>query len=284
MLVDADFFSELDRFDFMVRKRVSTAYAGTRKSTLHGRGLVTVGYREYTNGDDFKTIDWKLYGRTEKLYVRQFEEEKSLTAHILLDTSRSMDFGSPRKFDYAAKLAIGIAYLVTKQNEKFAISQFRENVEIARPKRGRHHLSGVVRLLEGVEPDGSTAFDLCMEQYQGMIRSRSLVVIISDFLTDIESITSGIYRYGKNELLILQVLDSFELDFMVQDNVKFVDLENERNLEINVSPRFVNEYKMRLEAHNSRIQKICNEIGASYHLFSTKKPIFDAFFEIMGKR
>ena len=284
MLVDADFFSELDRFDFMVRKRVSTAYAGTRRSTLHGRGLVTVGYREYTNGDDFKTIDWKLYGRTEKLYVRQFEEEKSLTAHILLDTSRSMAFGSPRKFDYAARLALGIAYLVTKQNEKFAISGFQENVEIARPKRGRHHLSSVVSLLEDVEPDGSTAFDQCMEEYQSMIRSRSLVVIISDFLTDIESIASGIYRYGKNELLILQVLDSFELDFMVQDNVKFVDLENGRNLEINVSPRFVNEYKTRLEAHNSRIQEICNEIGASYHLFSTKKPIFDAFFEIMGKR
>jgi uncharacterized protein (DUF58 family) len=284
MLVDAGFFSELDRFELMVKKRVSTAYAGIRRSTLYGRGLVAVGYREYAPGDDFKTIDWKVYGRTEKLYVKQFEEEKTLTAHILLDTSASMGFGNPRKFDYAARLALGIAYLITRENEKFAISTFQENIEITRPRRSRYHLSRIIEMLEALKPSGTTAFDRCMQQYQGMIRSKSLVVILSDFLTDIESITTGIYRYAKNELIVVQVLDAFELSLRAEGETKFIDLEEGTSLEVNISPRFVREYRARLEAHNSRIQKICDEIGASYHLFSTEKPIFDAFSEIMSKR
>lgn len=284
MLVDGEFFTELDRFEFMVRKRVSTAYAGIRRSTHTGRGLVAVGYREYVPGDDFKTIDWKVYGRTEKLYVKQFEEEKSITAHILLDTSKSMDFGNPRKYDYAARLALGMAYLINKQNEKFAVSRFQEHMEINRPKQGRYYLSNLIQRLEEHQPTGTTAFDRCMQQYQGMIRSKSLVIIISDFLTDINEVTTGIYRYARNDLEIVQILDPFELEFTVQGDARFIDLENNKQLELNISPRFAEEYRKRLESHNSRIQKVCDEIGASYHLFTTRTPIFDAFFEIMSRR
>jgi len=284
VLVDPDFFSELDRFELLVRKRVSTAYAGSRRSLLLGRGLVAVGHREYVPGDDFRSIDWRVYGRTERLFVKQFEEEKSLTAHVLLDVSGSMGFGSPRKFDYAARLALGVAYLVGRQNERFSVSCFSEDVEVSRPRRGRHHLSSVIRLLEGVEPSGVTAFDRCMEQYQGFIRSRSLVVLISDFLFDVEGVVSGIYRFARNDLLVLQVLDPFELGFGVRGDVKFVDIESGGSVEVDVSPRFTAEYRARLESHNNRIQGVCDEVGASYHLFSTDKPIFDAFFELMSVR
>ncbi len=281
MLVDPDFFSELDRFELMVRKRVSTAYAGSRRSLLLGRGLVAVGHREYVPGDDFRSIDWRVYARTERLFVKQFEEEKSLTLHVLLDVSGSMGFGSPPKFDYAARLALGVAYLVGRQNERFSVSCFSEDVDVARPRRGMHHLSSVIRLLEGVEPSGVTSFDRCMAQYQGFIRSRSLVVLISDFLFDSESILSGIYRFARNELLVLQVLDPFELGFGVRGDVRFVDLESGGSVEVDVSPRFAREYRARLESHNNRIRGVCDEIGASYHMFSTDKPIFDSFFEIM---
>lgn len=284
MLVDPDFFGELDRFELMVRKRVSTAYAGSRRSLLLGRGLVAVGHREYVPGDDFRSIDWRVYGRTERLFVKQFEEEKSLTAHVLLDVSGSMGFGVPRKFDYAARLALGVAYLVGKQNERFSVSCFSEDADAARPKRGMHHLSSVIRLLEGVVPGGVTAFDRCMAQYQGFIRSRSLVVLISDFLFDLEGVVSGIYRFARNELLVLQVLDPFEIGLVVRGDTRFVDLESGGSVEVDVSPRFAGEYRERLESHNSRIRGVCDEVGASYHLLSTDKPIFDSFFEIMSVR
>src|SRR5665648_968897 len=131
-MIDTDFFGQLDRFSFMVRKRVSNAYTGSRRSIKHGKGIDIIGYREYMPGDDFRTIDWKVYGRTEKLYIRQFEEERSVTTHILLDASKSRDYGDTlRKFDYAAMIGAGFAYLVTRDNEKFAISTFAETIEIA---------------------------------------------------------------------------------------------------------------------------------------------------------
>jgi len=167
-MIDTSFFKELDRFSFMVRKRVSTAYSGTRRSILKGRGMEPVSYREYTRGDDFKIIDWKVYGRTEKLYVKEFEEEKSLTTHILLDTSKSMDFRN--KFEYAAMLALGFAYLVTKDNEKFGISTFAEEINITKPKRGRRYLSETIDLLNSTELAGKTRFDYCMEKYASIIK------------------------------------------------------------------------------------------------------------------
>ncbi|MDI3487176.1 MAG: hypothetical protein PWQ50_2396, partial [Methanolobus sp.] len=102
--IDVEFFRQLDRFTFMVRKRISTAYAGSRRSIHSGRGLDTIGYREYNRGDEIKSIDWKAYARSEKLYIRQFEEDKSLTTHILLDSSKSMDYTGGEeisKFEYA---------------------------------------------------------------------------------------------------------------------------------------------------------------------------------------
>src|SRR4030067_2895350 len=148
-MIDTSFFKELDRFSFMVRNRLSTAYSGGGRSILKGRGMEPVSYREYTQGDDFKTIDWKVYGRTEKLFVKEFEEEKSLTTHILLDTSKSMDFRN--KFKYSAMLALGFAYLVTKDNEKFAVAPFGEDIIITKPKRGRRFLSLTMDLLNGAQ-------------------------------------------------------------------------------------------------------------------------------------
>ncbi|MDD4497844.1 MAG: DUF58 domain-containing protein, partial [Methanosarcinaceae archaeon] len=140
--IETDFFRQLDRFTFSVRKRVSTVYAGNRPSTRAGHGIDTIGFREYNQSDEIKDIDWKAYARSEKLYVRQFEEEKTLTTHILLDSSKSMAYPETgtSKFEYAAMLAAGFAYMVTKYNDRFAISTFGADVEVHRPRRGKKNL------------------------------------------------------------------------------------------------------------------------------------------------
>ena len=136
--IDIDFLRQLDRYSLYVKKRVSTVYAGNRPSTRAGHGIDTIGYREYYRGDEMKDIDWKAYGRTDKLYVRQFEEEKTLTAHILLDVSKSMDYGSGpvTKYEFAAMFALGAAYLAARSNDKYAISLFADETEIHEAKRG----------------------------------------------------------------------------------------------------------------------------------------------------
>ncbi len=111
--MDTEFLAELDRFTLLVRKRVSTAYTGARRSVKVGRGISPVGYREYRKGDDFKFVDWKVYARTEKLYVREHEEERSLAVHLLLDASSSMAFGE--KFAFASMVSMGFAYMAIKR-------------------------------------------------------------------------------------------------------------------------------------------------------------------------
>ncbi|NJD53634.1 MAG: DUF58 domain-containing protein [Candidatus Methanoperedens sp.] len=281
-MIDTSFFKELDRFSFMVRKRVSTAYSGSRRSILKGRGMEPVSYREYTQGDDFKTIDWKVYGRTEKLYVKEFEEEKSLTTHILLDTSKSMDFRN--KFEYAAMMALGFAYLVTKDNEKFAVATFAEEINITKPKRGRKYLSLTIDLLNSIQLLGKTRFDYCMEKYASVIRSRSLVFIISDFMTDIEAIKNSIFRLGDNELVLIQVLDPLERSLDLGGEAKLIDLETDAKMDIYTSPRLRAEYQQRLNDHIAKIRETCITVGADFHIVTADKPIFDSIFEVVNSR
>ncbi len=281
-MIDTSFFKELDRFSFMVRKRVSTAYSGSRRSILKGRGMEPVSYREYTQGDDFKIIDWKVYGRTEKLFVKEFEEEKSLTTHILLDTSKSMDFR--RKFEYAAMLALGFAYLVTKDNEKFGVSTFGEEINITKPRRGRKYLSQTIDLLNAASLSGKTKFDYCMEKYGSVIKSRSLVIIISDFMADINTIKNGIFRLGDNELILIQVLDPIEKNFDFGGEAKLIDLETDARMDIYTSPRLRSEYEKRLNDHIAGIKETCLMAGADFYTVTTDKPVFDAIFEVISMR
>ena len=281
-MIDTSFFKELDRFSFMVRKRVSTAYSGSRRSILKGRGMEPVSYREYTQGDDFKTIDWKVYGRTEKLYVKEFEEEKSLTTHILLDTSKSMDFRN--KFEYAAMMALGFAYLVTKDNEKFAVATFGEEINITKPKRGRKYLSLTIDLLNSTRLIGKTRFDYCMEKYANVIRSRSLVFIISDFMADIEAVRNSIFRLEDNELVLIQVLDPLEKNLDLGGEAKLIDLETDAKMDIYTSPRLRAEYQNRLNDHIAKIKETCISVGADFHTVTTDKPIFDSIFEVVNSR
>lgn len=281
-MIDTSFFKELDRFSFMVRKRVSTAYSGSRRSILKGRGMEPVSYREYTQGDDFKIIDWKVYGRTEKLYVKEFEEEKSLTTHILLDTSKSMEFRN--KFEYAAMLALGFAYLVTRDNEKFGVSTFAEEMNITKPKRGRRYLSRTIDLLNTTALSGKTGFDYCMEKYGSVIKSRSLVIVISDFMADIDAVRNGIFRLGDNELVLIQVLDPVEKNLDLGGEAKLIDLETDAKLDIYTSPRLRGEYQKRLFDHIAKIKETCLQVGADFHTFTTDKPVFDAIFEVVSQR
>jgi uncharacterized protein (DUF58 family) len=281
-MIDTSFFKELDRFSFMVRKRVSTAYSGSRRSILKGRGMEPVSYREYTRGDDFKIIDWKVYGRTEKLYVKEFEEEKSLSTHILLDISKSMDFRN--KFEYAAMLALGFAYLVTKDNEKFGISTFAEEINITKPRRGRKYLSKTIDQLNSAELSGKTKFDYCMEKYASFIKSRSLVIIISDFMADINTIKNAIFRLGDNELILIQVLDPVEKNLDLGGEARLIDLETENKMDIYTSPRLRDEYLKRLYDHMAEIKETSLQVGADFHTFTTDKPVFDTIFQVVSRK
>lgn len=279
--MDTEFFKELEKFALLVKKRVSTAYSGGRKSLRFGHGISPVGYREYRKGDDIKLVDWKAYARTEKLYIKEHEEERSLVVHILLDASGSMGFDG--KFAYASRLAAGFAYLATLENEKYAISLFCRKLYPGEPRRGRRHLFQSIEELDEIAPTGETNLRLVADQFEVLVRSTSLVVVISDFLGDTEKIVSSIYRLGGHDLVMIQVLAPEEADLRFGGDVKFVDMETRRPLITRVTEEERNDYKKRLEEHTARIALACNNVGADFFTFRTDEPIFNAFSEMISR-
>lgn len=246
-----------------------------------GHGISPVGYREYRKGDDFKLVDWKVYGRTEKLFIREHEEERSLVVHILLDSSASMSYAG--KYAYASRLAAGFAYLATTENEKYTISRFCNRFYPGEPKRGRRNLISSIAMLDDTHPKGGTNLKLVSELFASQIKSTSLVVIISDLLEDTESVISSIFRLSRHELLVIQILSPDEVGLEFGGDVKFVDLETGLPLVTRVTEGERSEYQKKLKEHNQAIRATCDKVGANYFLFQTDQPIFDAFSEMLAK-
>jgi uncharacterized protein (DUF58 family) len=286
-LIDPSFLEQLKELDFVIRQRVSSVYAGGRPSIKHGKGIEVVDYREYMPGDDFRLIDWRVYGRTEKLYIRRFEEEKNLIIHILLDASSSMDFKTVgmRKFDYAGSIAAGFGFLAVHNHEKFATGLYSQVIrEITQARKSRSHLFNVIDLFNRIQLSGGTDLGACAAQYCKMIKSKSLSIIVSDFIEDLDSITEGIYRMAKHskEMVLVQVLDPWEMDLGWRDDIKFQDLETGDIKRTFLSPGFKREYKRRIQEHNATIHETCDDLGVDFVTVTTDTPIFDSFVRIVG--
>jgi len=147
-MIDTSFLDGLARFNLIVRKRVTSNYSGPRRSIAQGRGMVFKDHRIYAPGDDFRAIDWRVFARTDDLMVKNYEEEKNLIVHVLVDSSSSMNFGN--KFNYAAMLGVGYAYLAMKNNDKFQFSTFSDDVDLFQPKKGMSHLMAMIDYLNGL--------------------------------------------------------------------------------------------------------------------------------------
>ena len=279
--MDTEFFQELDRFSLLVKKRVSTAYSGGRKSLRFGHGISPVGYREYRKGDDFKLVDWKVFGRTEKLYIREHEEERSLVVHILLDGSASMDYEG--KFSFASRLAAGFAYLAAADNEKYAISLFCKKLYPGEPKRGRMSLFQSIEDLDATKPHGGTSLKAVADQMDSLLKSTSLVVLISDLLGKTEDALYSIYRLAGHELVVFQVLARSEMELDYSGDIKFVDPEGGEPVITRITEAERSEYLKKLSQHNHQIQEACRQVGADYFLFASDRPVFDAFSEMLSR-
>lgn len=285
-MISTEFLSELDRFSFSARKRVSSQYAGARRSTVLGRGTDATGYREYEKGDDFRTIDWKVYARTEKLYIRQFEEHRDLVTHILLDVSGSMAYPEEglNKFEYAAMLGVGFAYLVMRENEKFAISTFADTIDISRPQRGRGSLLASIDRLNATRPGGPTVLGDSVEQYSNYITSRSRAIIISDFLIPVDEIQKAVFRFSSHDLILIQVLDPSEIELAEVGAVKLRDLETSGKMFTDINKGLVSEYSTEVMSHIEAVRNECNRLNLDFFMFKTDLSVFEAIYRtIHGK-
>ena len=277
-MINTDFLDQLDRFHLVVKKRVTSNYIGLRKSISAGRGLTFKDHRIYSPGDDIRLIDWKVFARTDDLYIKTFEEERNLTAHIIMDASASMGFGKPiSKFDYAAMLGVGFAYLAMRENEKFQFSTFAESLDVFQPRRGMSQLASMVFYLNNTKTKGYSKLLEAMMQYKKLVGSRSLLVLVSDFLVDINEVVESLYTLGDHEIRVIQILDPIEKDLKYSGDFKLIDSETQNKLRTYISPRLRVQYQQMLDNHSAKIEETCNKLGYHFFQITTDTPVFDAF-------
>jgi len=281
-MIETSFLDQLNRFSLIVNKRVTSNYAGERRSIAEGQGIIFKDHRIYVPGDDIRRIDWKLFARTDRLYIKKFEEERNLAVHIILDHSASMAFGNPySKFDYSGMIGLGFAYLAMKDNEKFQFSTFSDDLQIFRPRRGRGNLLNMVDHLNSVKPKGMSKFYENLSSYMKLVKSRSLIVIISDFLIDLEEIKSALYLLGDHDIRIIQVLDAKERNLAIEGDLRLHDSETKGMLRTFISKRLRSHYENKLEDHISSIHSYCDALGIKFFAVTTDKPLFDVFYDML---
>jgi|TARA_Y100000310_G_scaffold93932_1_gene91579 uncharacterized protein (DUF58 family) len=281
-MINTDFLDQLDRFHLVVKKRVTSNYVGPRKSIATGRGLTFKDHRIYSPGEDIRLIDWKVFARTDDLYIKTFEEERNLTAHIIMDSSASMGFGKPiSKFDYAAMIGVGFGYLAMRNNEKFQFSTFGEGLDVFQPRRGMSQLASMVFHLNGIKTKGHSKLLDAMMQYKKVIGSRSLLVLVSDFLMDIKEVTEALYTLGDHEIKVIQVLDPIEKELKYSGDFKLIDSETQNKLRTYISPRLRVDYQQTLDEHSAKIEETCNKLGIHFFQITTDTPVFDAFYRVL---
>ncbi len=280
-MITTEYLSGLDKFNLIMRKRVTSKYAGQRPSIMTGKGSTIKDFRIYSTGDDFRQIDWKVYARTDNLYVKRHEEERNLVLHVIIDSSASMNYGKPTKFEYAAMLGIGFAYIAMKGNEKFQYATFSNTIDIFQPKKGLSHLAHMVDHMNNLKPTGTSDFEQSMSIYKKAVGNKSLIIVISDFLLDPQNIKEGLFQLGNNDIKLIQVLDPSERKLNVEGDVKLKDLETNTQLKTYVSSKLRSEYQRKLEHHIQELKKASTTTRSSFQTVTTDTSIFDAFYQIL---
>jgi len=285
MTIDPGFLDELDRFQAALDRESSALRQGEQESPRIGEGLTFSDYRRYSPGDDTRLIDWKLFARTEEYFIKQYEEERSLTVHVLLDASGSMDFGTgpTHKFEYGAKIGLGFAYLTAEENNDFVFGTFRERDE--RLDAGRSNRGEILDLIDqvnGIDPAGEADIEEVLEAYASRIRTRSLVVVVTDCLYEPEAIESGVAAVARtdSDVLVVRVVAPEERDPGVAGDALFVDPETEATRRSYFSGSLASTYQSRLDAHIDDVSDRVTGLGEEYVSVDTGEEYFDSFASV----
>ena len=279
-MIDPTFLHQLDAFKLALKKKTNAKFKGEQESKLTGEGLLFKEYKEYAPGDDIRYIDWRIYARTEKLFIKKFEEEKNLTFHILVDSSNSMNFGKDMKFEYAAKIGLGIAYLASKENMKFEFSLFSNTFDTLCTRQLKPSIMTIIDRLNSAKPTGDTEFEKVLGGYEKRINSKSLIVIISDFLFEVGELEDVISKLKRNDILLVQILSEKERRLLYEGDSILKDSETGSLLHTYISQRLRKNYLEELQEHIDQIEQTAKRQGANFLTTTTSVPFFETFYTI----
>jgi uncharacterized protein (DUF58 family) len=282
---------EIARFSSLAlgsRFTVEGTLAGAHRSPLKGFSVEFADYRQYVAGDDLRHLDWKVYARNERLYIRQYEEECNLRVYLLVDSSNSMSYSHEgiSKYRFACKLAGALGYVTVHQQDSVGLTIFDSRVRSQLPSRGGlEHLRVLSNLLCDHEPSEETDVAMTLHRLAETVRRRALVVIFSDLFDDLERVRNALahFRRRKHDVIVYQVLDPAEIEFPFRDIGNFQDLESGDQLITN--PREVRSaYQEAFAEFLFSCQRICAGLDIEYVLATTDKPLGAFIQEHLSRR
>ncbi len=261
-------------------------YNGLHRSPYHGYSVEFSEYRPYTIGDDLRALDWKLYARSDRYYIKKFEDETTRRCYLVVDQSRSMGFGSLEysKADYARTMAATLAYFLSTQRDSVGMMTFDEVIGDFLPARNRpgHLRSMLVALSRPVTGKG-TDIDAPLRQIASLVPRRGLIVLISDLLSPTQTLRTNLayLRSRGHEVMILRTLDPAELEFSVDSPGMILDMESGR--EIYLDPQVAKAgYREKFDRHRSELKTICDSLGVVLFDVATSDPIQQSLFHIIS--
>ncbi len=283
-----DVVRRIGRLEIRARYIVEGLLSGMHRSPYFGQSVEFREHREYTTGDDLRHVDWKVWGKQDRLYVKRYEEDTNLRCTLVVDGSASMDYGSDgmTKHEYASTAAAAFAYLLLKQSDSVGCVVFDEQIRHEVPQRTqRVHLSRIARALEAVEPHDKTNLDSVLAHVAKANPRKGMIVLVSDLLCDTGQLLNGLTALRRigHDVVVLHVMDDDELDFSFRGPVRFKGMEIDDVVDCN--PRALR--KGYLEAVNrflTRIRKTCAANAVDYSLVRTSDPLDAALMAIIARR
>ncbi|MFK7862984.1 MAG: DUF58 domain-containing protein [Pseudohongiellaceae bacterium] len=286
--LDPTVLAGLDNLELRARVAVEGFVSGLHKSPHRGFSVEFNDYRHYHPGDDMRHVDWKLYARSEKFYIKQYEDETNVRCMIVLDTSASMSYssGGISKLDYGITLASALAYFIMQQRDAVGLITFDDKINEFMPAKCRKpHLMQLLRTLAQVKAGSTTNAVKPLTDLAASLNKKSMVILITDMLDDEEKVISTLQnlRAMGNDVITFQLMDDAEMNFPFNEASEFIDMEN--NESYITSPAAIREaYLENLNEFLAYCKKQCQSSGVDYCLMNTSKPLDEALSAYMSKR
>ncbi len=287
--LDPAVISKLRTLELKARMIVEGFMVGLHRSPYHGFSVEFSEHRPYMQGDPIKNIDWKVYAKREKYFIKQYEEETNLICNIFLDISKSMQFKNKSaltKLEYGITLTAALSYLMINQQDAVGLTLYSDKIHnYLPPKSNRVYLKTLLTSLNQVKPSGATTTAKCLDSVAEKIKKRGLTIIISDFFDDLNSIMTALkhIHYKKNEVIIFQLLDPIEKSFGFDRDSIFVDLETEEQM--TTQPHQIKRaYQEAMNDYLNKLKSECLNYGIEYNLIETNQPFESALLSYFAKR
>ncbi|MDE0837914.1 MAG: DUF58 domain-containing protein [Kiritimatiellae bacterium] len=267
-LVDSAVLARLSRLAVQARVPMSGSINGIHRSATRGSSVEFAEYRKYVPGDDIKNLDWRVYARTDRFYIKEFEADTNLRCCIILDTSASMGFAGDHgsKFDYARRLAATLAYLLAHQGDAVGLLSFAEKtLTDIPPRNSASHLRHIFDTLKTIEPKGGSEIVQTLHEAAERVSQRALVVVISDLFTDPTELLDGFQhmRFRKHDLAVFHLLDPQELAFSFDRPIRFVDMES--SFSMITDPSIIEtDYRHAIQQYLDTVTRGCREFNVDY--------------------